>query len=100
MADKIRLGSPLRTHRRGREVTCTVGDRRYIQARSDGRRTSGRPPTQVVKAQVVKAEDVEWLLTHLRAVVAASPPAVQESGRSAVRDHPALRQQRPGLLFR
>ena len=48
-----------------------MGDRRYMQGRSDGRRTSGHPPTQVVKA-----EDVDWLVTHLRSVVAASPPAV------------------------
>ena len=50
-------------------MTCIVGDRWYAQARSHGRRASGR-------AEVVKAEDVDWLLTHLRAVVAASPPAV------------------------
>jgi DNA-binding MarR family transcriptional regulator len=42
-----------------------------MQVKSDGGCTSGHPPTQVVKA-----EDVEWLLTHLRSVVAASPPAV------------------------
>jgi DNA-binding MarR family transcriptional regulator len=52
-------------------VTCIVGDRRYTQTRSDGRRASGRPPREAVRA-----EDVDWLLTHLRAVVAASPPAV------------------------
>lgn len=40
-------------------------------ARWDGRRaTVGRP------AGVVTAEDVDWLVTHLRRVVAASPPAV------------------------
>src|SRR4051812_30058394 len=42
-----------------------------MQVKSDGGCTSGHPPTQVVQA-----EDVDWLLTHLRAVVAASPPAV------------------------
>ena len=48
-----------------------MGDRRSAPGRSDCRRASGRPPTELVKA-----EDVDWLLTHLRAVVAASPPAV------------------------
>jgi len=48
-----------------------VGDERYIPTRLDGWRASGHPPTERVKA-----EDVDWLLTHLRAVVAASPPAV------------------------
>ena len=48
-----------------------MGGERYAQARSEGRRASGRPPRELVQA-----EDVDWLLTHLRTVVAASPPAV------------------------
>ena len=48
-----------------------MGDRRQRWDRWDGRRTTvGRP------AGVAKAEDVDWLVTHLRGVVAASPPAV------------------------
>jgi DNA-binding MarR family transcriptional regulator len=48
-----------------------VGDGRHTQARSNGQRASGGYP-----AQTVNVEDVDWLMGHLRAVVAASPPAV------------------------
>jgi DNA-binding MarR family transcriptional regulator len=46
-----------------------VRDGRQTLASSNGHAT-GDQPTQVVK------EDIDWLMTHLRAVVAASPPAV------------------------
>lgn len=48
-----------------------MADRRQAQVRSNARRPNRRPSTAAVQA-----EDVDWLLTHLRAVVAASPPAV------------------------
>ena len=48
-----------------------MGDGRHIPPRSNDRCAGGGPPTETVKA-----EDIDWLLTHLRAVVAASPPAV------------------------
>jgi DNA-binding MarR family transcriptional regulator len=48
-----------------------VSDGRHTSARANGGRVNGRPATESVKP-----EDVDWLLTHLRAVVAASPPAV------------------------
>lgn len=48
-----------------------MSDRGRTQARSNGRRAAGGRPTEVVKAQ-----DVDWLMTHLRDVVVASPPAV------------------------
>lgn len=48
-----------------------MGDGRHTATRSNDRSASGDPPTDGVKA-----EDIDWLLTHLRAVVAASPPAV------------------------
>jgi DNA-binding MarR family transcriptional regulator len=48
-----------------------VGDGRNTATRSNDRSAGGGPPTGEVKA-----EDIDWLLTHLRAVVAASPPAV------------------------
>jgi DNA-binding MarR family transcriptional regulator len=48
-----------------------VGDGRNTATRSNDRSAGGGPPTGEVKA-----EDIDWLLTHLRAVVAASPSAV------------------------
>ncbi len=48
-----------------------MSDRGRTQARSNGRRATGGQLTEVVQAQ-----DVDWLLTHLRDVVATSPPAV------------------------
>ena len=48
-----------------------MGDGRHIPARSNGRHARGGSSTEAVKA-----EDIDWLISHLRAVVAASPPAV------------------------
>jgi DNA-binding MarR family transcriptional regulator len=48
-----------------------VRDGRHTPTRSDDRRAGSSPPTDAVQA-----EDIDWLLAHLRAVVAASPPAV------------------------
>ncbi len=48
-----------------------MGDGLGTQAGSSDRHAAGGRPTPAVKV-----EDVDWLLSHLRAVVAASPPAV------------------------
>ena len=45
-----------------------MGDGRYTQVRWNGRRVPDGEPT--------RAEDVDWLMGHLRKVVQASPPAV------------------------
>ncbi|MGH3696833.1 MAG: MarR family winged helix-turn-helix transcriptional regulator [Pseudonocardiaceae bacterium] len=48
-----------------------MGDGGWTQARSNGRHATGGQLTDPVMAQ-----DIDWLMTHLRDVVAASPPAV------------------------
>lgn len=48
-----------------------MSDVRHTPAESNAQRANGRLPTDSVKP-----EDLDWLMTHLRAVVAASPPAV------------------------
>ncbi|MGH3766412.1 MAG: MarR family winged helix-turn-helix transcriptional regulator [Pseudonocardiaceae bacterium] len=45
-----------------------MGDGRHTQARLNSRLANDGQPVQ--------AEDVDWLMSHLRAVVAGSPPAV------------------------
>lgn len=48
-----------------------MADGRYAQTRSNGRHAPGAQPPDVVSP-----EDVDWLLSHLRGVVEASPPTV------------------------
>lgn len=48
-----------------------MGDRRHTQVRFNDKRESGGQP-----AEPVNAEEINWLMSHLRVVVAASPPAV------------------------
>lgn len=48
-----------------------MGHGRHLQTRSNGRHAPGAHPTDSVTP-----EDVDWLLTHLRGVVEASPPTV------------------------